>query len=314
MRPSFILALMLLAAPALAAPPAPEKAIQFLDKTWVTYPRQVQEFALKSAKYDPEQLLSGVTLSYRVPGLPEGSALTIFVFPHGRSEQEIGLKRALADITDGVLAAQRDNSYQDVVLGEVQEFSVSAPPATVIDTAESAREQPVAISSTANAPHVSEASSAPTSDDSIAAAVQAAAAPTTTHGRKLKMSFSYHGEPKQSIGYAFYRNLFLITVRFTSPAADLSPEQFEVMGDQAVRALVPSIDIQNFGNCGTIMVDLPENGQSEEESSQAGAISLIREMGRIATENCAASEGDSPDPVPTDHGRTELVYPHGTWD
>jgi hypothetical protein len=314
MRPNFILALMLLAAPALAAPPAPEKASQFLDKTWVTYPRQVQEFALKSAKYDPGQLLSGVTLSYRVPGLPEGSALTIFVFPHGRSDQETGLKRALADITDGVLAEQRNNSYQDVVLGEVQEFSVAAPPASVIDTAESGREQPVAISSAANAPHVSEASSAPTSDDSIAAAVQAAAAPTTTHGRKLKMSFSYHGESKQSIGYAFYRNLFLITVRFTSPAADLSPEQFEAMGDEAVRALVPSIDIQNFGNCGTLVVDLPEKGQSEEESSQAGAISLIREMGRIATENCAASEGDSPDPVRADHGRTELVYPHGTWD
>ncbi len=81
-----------------------------------------------------------------------------------------------------------------------------------------------------------------------------------------------------------------------------------------MRALVPSIDIQNFGNCGTIMVDLPDKGQSEEESNQAGAISLIREMGRIATENCASSEGESPDPVPADHGRTELVYPNGTWN
>ncbi|MDI1251711.1 hypothetical protein [Thermomonas sp.] len=54
----------------------------------------------------------------------------------------------------------------------------------------------------------------------------------------------------QSIGYAFYRNLFLITVRFSSPVAGLSPERFEAMGDEAVRVLVPGIDIQNFAEKG----------------------------------------------------------------
>ena len=117
---------------------------------------------------------------------------------------------------------------------------------------------------------------------SIAPAAKAAEAPKTTSGRKLKMSFSAHGEQKQSLGYAFYRNLFLITVRFTTPAAACLPEQFEAMGDAAARVLVPSIDIQNFGSCGTIMVDLPETGESQDGSDQAGAVSLLREMGRIA--------------------------------
>jgi hypothetical protein len=317
MRPDFIFALLLLAVPALAAPPAPEKASQFLDKTLVTYPRKVQEIALKSAEYDAEQLLAGVSLNYRVPGLPDGSALSIFVFPHGRSEQEAGLKRALADITDGVLGEQRNHAYQDVVLGEVQEFSVAAHPATVIGMVEAGREQPVVISNAASAPDASdasEASSTANSDDAIAAAARAAEAPTTTLGRKLKISFSHKGVPMQSIGYAFYRNLFLITVRFSSPAAGLSPERFEAMGDEAVRVLVPSIDIQNFGNCGTMVVDLPEKEEAEDDSSRAGAISLIREMGRIARENCAASEGNHPSPLPADHGRTELVYPNGMWD
>ena len=86
-------------------------------------------------------------------------------FRTAESEQEAGLKRALADITDGVLGEQRNNTYQDVVLGEVQEFSVAAPPATVLDTAESGREQPVAISSASDVPHASETSSVPASDD-----------------------------------------------------------------------------------------------------------------------------------------------------
>lgn len=312
MRHCLILALMFLAAPAMAASPAPQKASQFLDKTWVTYPRQVQAFTLKSDAYDPEQLLAGVTLSYQVPGLPDGSALTIFVFPQGRSDQEVGLKRALADITDGVLAQQQNNSYQDVEMGEAKEFSVAAPPPSVIG-AEADREQPVTISNGANTPPTADASTAPGTDDALAA-VQATAAPTTTTGRKLKISFSYKGEPKQSLGYAFYRNLFLITVRFTSPAAGLSPEKFEAMGDEAVRVLVPRIDVQNFGTCGTMVVNLPETEAPNEDADRSGALSLIGAMGRIARENCAASEGDHPAPVPADKSRKELIYPVGTWD
>ena len=58
MRYCLILALMLFAAPAVAASPAPKEASQFLDKTLVTYPRQVQAYTLKSDAYDPEQLLA----------------------------------------------------------------------------------------------------------------------------------------------------------------------------------------------------------------------------------------------------------------
>jgi hypothetical protein len=37
-------------------------------------------------------------------------------------------------------------------------------------------------------------------------------------------------------------------------------------------------------------------------------------MGRIARENCAASEGDHPTPVPADQARKELIYPAGLWN
>jgi hypothetical protein len=221
----------------------------------------------------------------------------------------------LADITDGVLAQQKNNTYQNVGMGEVGEFSVAAPPPSVMGAAaEADREQPVTITAGGNTPPSPDASTAPGVDDPLAEAVQAAAAPTTTSGRKLKISFSYNGEPKQSLGYAFYRNLFLITVRFTSPAAGLSPEQFEAMGDEAVRTLVPRIDIQNFGACGTMVVNLPESEVPSEDADRSGALSLISEMGRIARENCAASEGDHPTPVPADQARKELIYPAGLWN
>lgn len=310
-----ILALLLRSASAMAASHEPKEASQFVDKTWVTYPRHVQAYTLKSDEYDPEQLLSGVSLNYQVPGLPDGSALTIFVFPQGRSDQEAGLKRALEDITGGVLAQQKNNTYQNVEMGEVGEFSVAAPPPSVMGAAgEADHEQPVTITAGGNTPTSPDASTAPGVDDPLAEAVQAAAAPTTTIGRKLKISFSYKSEPKQSLGYAFYRNLFLITVRFTSPAAGLSPEQFEAMGDEAVRALVPRIDIQNFGTCGNMVVNLPESGVPSEDADRKGALSLLSEMGRIARENCVASEGDHPTPVPADQARKELIYPAGLWD
>ena len=315
MRRDLILALMFLAAPAMAAAPAQEGATQFLDKTLVTYPRQVQGYTLKSDQYDPEHLLAGVSLNYRVPGMPEGSALTIFVFPQGRSDQEVGLKRALADITGGVSAQQQNNVYQNVEFGEVEEFTVAAPPASVMGTADEAgRDQPVVISNDVGMPSPADVSTALDGGDSIAAAVKAAAAPTTTSGRKLKISFLHGGEPKQSLGYAFYRNLFLITARFTAPAAGLSPERFEAIGDEAVRALVPRIDIQNFGTCGIMVLNLPEAEVPDEDADHKGALALITEMGRIAQENGAESEGDHPTPVPADQARKELVYPADTWN
>ena len=314
MRYCLILALMLFAAPAVAASPAPKEASQFLDKTLVTYPRQVQAYTLKSDAYDPEQLLAGVTLNYQVPGLPDGSALTIFVFPQGRSAQEDGLKRALDDITGGVLAQQKNNVYQDLTMGEVEEFTVAAPPPSVLKDGEEANlDLPVATATGVAKPPATDAPAAIGVDGAIEAAAESAAAPTITTGRKLKISFSYQGEPKQSLGYAFYRNLFLITVRFTSPVAGLSAEQFEAMGDEAVRALVPRIDIQNFGTCGIIEVNLPEEGASNEDADRNGALSLIEGLGRIARENCAESEGDHSAPVPADQGRKELVYPAGLW-
>ena len=314
MRHCLMLALMFVAAPAMAASPAPKEASQFLDKTLVTYPRQVQAYTLKSDEYDPEQLLAGVSLNYQVPGLPDGSALTIFVFPQGRSAQEDGLKRALDDITGGVLAQQKNKVYQDVTMGEVGEFSVAAPPPSVVQDGDEANpDQPVAAATGVSTPPATDAPAAIGGDDAIEAAAKSAAAPTMTIGRKLKISFSYRGEPKQSLGYAFYRNPFLITVRFTSPAAGLSPEQFEAMGDEAVRALVPRIDIQNFGTCGIIEVNLPEEEAPNEDADRNGALGLIEGLGRIARENCAESEGDHPTPVPADQARKELIYPAGLW-
>ena len=86
----------------------------------------------------------------------------------------------------------------------------------------------------------------------------------------------------------------------------------EAIGDKAVQTLVPAIDILNFGTCGTITIPVPDH-KSADDAGKAGALVMIKEIGRISTENCANSEGDTPTKVPADHARQILVYPDGFW-
>jgi hypothetical protein len=310
MRQLVCLALLFLAAPG-QAKDTPASTSQFLDKSWVTVPKQVGDFVLDYNSYDPASVASGVSLGYRTAEIRAGSALNIFVFPQGRSAQEDGLKRALADITDGVLAAQKTGRYENVVFGDVEDFTVAAAPATVLaDAGKAGRSQPVIFKGMpAGAPTTP--ATQPISDDPVATAMAASNAPTSTVGRKLRIAFSHDGTRERSLGYAFYRNLFLITVRYSAPIEFMSAEQFEALGDKAARALVPAIDIQNFGRCGTMSIDMTDTPAND--NGQAAAPALIREMGRIEAENCAASEGDHPPALPADHERQVLIYPPGTW-
>jgi hypothetical protein len=85
---------------------------------------------------------------------------------------------------------------------------------------------------------------------------------------------------------------------------------FEALADEAARNLVPLIDAQNFGECGTIQVPVADTKAAKD---QAFTDALIGGFARITAENCANSEGKK-QAAKTAEGRSiEIVYPAGTW-
>ncbi len=94
--------------------------------------------------------------------------------------------------------------------------------------------------------------------------------------------------------------------------SELPADKFNALVDRAVQDLVPTMDIQNFGNCGTMYISVDEKSADKDKDGKAGAIHLIRDLGRIARENCANKSG--PDTtLPAGHAQQTIVYPAGFW-
>lgn len=165
----------------------------------------------------------------------------------------------------------------------------------------------------ADAPELGASSATPDSDDKeiIEAALSSALATKTT-GRKRALTLTVRGTPSESLAYVFYRNLFLISVRATLPTSVLPADKFNALVDRAVQELVPTIDVQNFGDCGTIYVSVDEKAVDKNKDAKAGAIQLIRGVGRVARENCANKPGPDTEP-PASHAQQTIVYPPGFW-
>lgn len=89
-----------------------------------------------------------------------------------------------------------------------------------------------------------------------------------------------------------YRNLYGINVIATGNADAKSQDDYGRLAADVAMAVVPQIEIRNFGNCG----DGPgvEKGDSLDQ----------------AVFNCAPSEADQAVPLPADGKRFDVVYKH----
>jgi hypothetical protein len=131
-----------------------------------------------------------------------------------------------------------------------------------------------------------------------------------SHGFRQAFSFEREGVPMRSLAYVFHRHLFGLKVRITVPAKAMDQQAFEKMADAATRWLVPQIDVQNFGTCGTVEVHHEPPGVSFEDWAKA---EIIRGFTRVQWENCGTTEENK---LPELKGRqkVEIVYPAGTWE
>jgi hypothetical protein len=132
-------------------------------------------------------------------------------------------------------------------------------------------------------------------------------------GRKRALALTVQGTPEQSLAYAFYRNLFLISVRATTPTATASPADFNAVIDQAVQDLVPTIDIRNFGVCGNINISVDANSGKADQQSLANATQMVDEIARLDSEHCAGKAGTADSKPPKGWAQKLIVYPTGTW-
>lgn len=303
-------AVLLALAPAAYAADAPAKPRQqFLEKSHVEYPTSLGPYSIVRESYDPSHFSSGVTTEYSIEGVTANVRLNVFIYPHGRADEEAAIASAVAELEASVLDAQAQKLYSEVNLGERTHFAVVAPESSILSkTGERAR--PI-VRTEAPKELVAEVVAGKQSDP-ILQAIAENVPSGLSRGRRQSFGFTREGVRMRSLGYVFYRNLFFFKVRLTAPESAIGEAEFRALGDAAARTLVPAMDVQNFGDCGTITFNPRETGDKEADA-QAGGDELIRGMSRIKRENCANDEGRKPTEAAEGFNRQVIVYPAGTW-
>ncbi|MEG2806280.1 hypothetical protein [Stenotrophomonas sp.] len=257
-RSTLLLSLCLVAfapgvALAKAKPAEPERA--YIETSYVTAPRAVDDFALERNYYDPTNKLAGASFGYRSRVSPQATA-TVFVYPTGRMEPAEAVDAGMRSLHAELKQAEAAGIYTG--LQELDETPFVLNPAApgkgsnAVDTAV------------------------------IAAIAQAG----QLNGRRLRLAMHHvaNDQPVHSSAYLFYKQLYYVKLRITADQASMSREAFDTLADRAARRLVPAAQVANIGGCagGTIYVD------PSAEPAQ-GAIQLARQMAIVQGYNCHGS-------------------------
>ena len=277
---------------------------QFLDKSIVSVPEQVDRYKLVDVQFDPAQWTSGVSTTWQVEDAPK-LKLDVYVYPLGRVEEAEMVKRQLAEVEGAVQEASKQGLYETPVLGERQEFVVVRPEGSLMRDGK--KKRPRFDPDPKHEPDEHIASNASALEKALAESTP----PPNNHGLRLNLSYVRDGHTKRSLAYVFYRHLFGFKVRASVDTEDMTQEAFEAAADRATRWLVPQIAVESFGACGTVEIYMPDLKPGEKEDADAKAAELIRGMARVQRENCATDPGTSkPEPGMK---LVEIDYPAGIW-
>ena len=304
------LALALSSATAAASDDAPKTiampATQFLDKTYISLPKTVGDYSLQRIAYDPQQLASGVSGAYDLAGAPKQFTISLFVYPQGRSDETSAVEAQSADVEQAI---RQHPEYTRVEAGPRTTLIVDAPAPSALPSKKNGREQRVLTGAPVKVPAESANGD---NEPSLEQLLQDSNAPVHSAGRRQNFRYEHQGAGVRSAGLVFYRNLYNLKLRISAPADAVDQARFDALVDATARALLPKVDIRNFGLCGQMLVQTQDSGDKTRDAI-AFARQMLREQGRVARENCAESEGATPDPLEEGYQRAEIVYPPGTW-
>ncbi|HEY2345081.1 MAG TPA: hypothetical protein VGH80_04275 [Xanthomonadaceae bacterium] len=317
MRLILVLALSALSAATSAADDPKQAPRQFIEESIVTYPTALGSYTLGKDDYDPARIAEGVSLNYRLADAPDSVKFDIYVYPLGRVDTAKAVTDAMVEIEGEIRTAEQRKLYSDVKFGgDAVPFDVAEPAPSLFKPDGRKNASDASPANDAASPAASTATASDPRAQALIDVLHATQPPTRTVGRKRALTMKREGTPCQSLAYVFYRNLFLISVRASTPVDTMPNDRFNALVDRAVQDLVPAMDIRNFGDCGVmyISVDHASGDQDKDKDKRATnvATQLVSQMGRVLREGCSNKPGPKAVATP-DHGQQALVYPPQFW-
>lgn len=273
------------------------KPQQFIERSVIVYPNAVPGLTFAEKKYDAQSWSAGVSLRYELTAAPE-VVLDVYVYPLGRAPAGPTLDGEIKAVGDAVREAGKQAIYSSVVIGTPEPFDIGAP-VVATDASDVSPATPTAA--------VNSEPAAKATNPALQAFITETLAKGPIPGRKLVMGFDHSGRPKQSLGYVFNKQLFLLKVRITADTATMNPLQFNDLADAAAREIIPAIQVHNVGDCGITHV----RAEDMTDDDMANARFLITDLARLQRESCVSS-ADKIDAVPGT-GQETIVFPPDTW-
>ena len=290
---SFVFASMAaLASAAHADEPKTGPARPFIETSYIIAPLSVGDFTLEESEYDEKNKVSGAGFRYALKGHQE-SRIDVFVYPAGLEDQAEAIKHGMAEFKAGIRSAEQAGYYTDVRMIDETDFPLlgntnlgdanAAKPSQATDPKESERETILR--------------------DLIEA--------TSPMGRKLRMQLNMQplGMAMHSDGYLFYKQLYFFKVRVSAAQERVDEPTFQALADNAVRVLVPAIEVDNIGGCLDNTIEVP----TDADPDAIGKI-LIQRTAEIQGKSCFDSAKSADITEKSKDARVvTIAYDPGDW-
>jgi hypothetical protein len=300
-----LVAACLTAALAFAPPAAADKRGKpraFIETSAIVAPQRVGEFVLEGSQQWPDQKFAGVQFRYLLPG-HEALRIDVFVYPHGEMPQAHAIETGLRDFLDTLDAQVRAGNFTDFQVVNDAPMTLprfaskdarAAPPASASEAPAGTAEGTPKDTASAQATATSEAQAGDATDPADAdpiTALLAEAAQST--GRRLALSYRIADPdmPSQriemrSMGYLFYKQLYLFKGRISAAASQIGEAEFQALTDRAMRELIPAIQVFNTGNCAQMTIDVDPD-KLDGDSVDGIALDLVAAMNAKIERNCS---------------------------
>ncbi len=277
----------------------------FVLKSYIFAPEQAGASKLVDTSFDPDEKRAGAGFTYRDAAQPNAH-ISVFVYPLGAMNETVAMQRGMQDFRENLEFVQKHGIFSELKITGAAPFE--APRRVAGDTpVEASRPPPPAgtplpSTTTADTGMASPGHVRNALDERIARAIAEASPGDTLHGQRLQMQMLREGTAYASLGYLFYKQLYLIKVRISVPAGTLDMTAFTTFGDRVVRAIVPRIETVNVGACGTIVLPAGNSAASSEDI----AVQLARDSTRVLADNCTAKVKE-PELLARHHGDAVLA-------
>jgi len=181
--------------------------------------------------FDKKNKSSGVQIRYVSSKYPD-VAIDFFVYPIGKGPGNELLQAGMKDFVDSLKQAEELGYFEKLAIQAEQDLVLNSDIRIVSPTEKIQADKNAAAEKNDN--------------EALVASIGKS---FDLSGKKVAMTHLQKNMPMQSLGYLFYRQLYLTKVRITIPADALSSDDFNTMADQAVLQLVTAIEARNIGSC-----------------------------------------------------------------